>query len=102
MNNDVMKRKIDELGRIVIPKEIRKKFHITKGQKLNIFIKNKNVILGIDTSQENGILGTIDELGRIVIFCQIREKANLEVGEELNIYTKRNEIILQKQVRVSA
>ena len=93
-------RTIDELGRIVIPKEIRKKFHIVKGQKLNIFIKNKNVILGIDTSNENGILGTIDELGRIVIFRHIREKANLEVGEKLNIYSKNNEIVLQKQVKV--
>ena len=73
------------MGRIVIPKEIRKHF-----------IKDKNIVLGLDTSQENGILGTVDELGRILIFFQIREKANIEVGEELNIYTRNKEIILQK------
>ncbi len=96
MNNVIVKHKMDKLGRVVIPKEIRKQFNIVEGQKLNIFIRNKNVILGIDTSQENGILGTIDELGRILIFCQIREKANIEVGQALNVYTGDNEIILQK------
>ena len=96
MKNAIIKHKIDKLGRIVIPKEIRKQFNIVTGQKLNIFIKNKNIVLGIDTSQENGILGTVDELGRILIFFQIREKANIEMGEELNIYTRNKEIILQK------
>lgn len=49
MNNTIIKRKkIDELGRIVIPKEIRNQFNIEKGQKLNIFVRNSNVILGTD------------------------------------------------------
>ena len=39
-------RRIDELGRIVIPKEIRKTLRIKEGENLEIFIDDKeNVVL---------------------------------------------------------
>ena len=38
-------RKIDELGRIVIPKEIRRNLGIRDGENLEIFIDNENIIL---------------------------------------------------------
>lgn len=101
MENLIITRKLDELGRIVVPIEIRKKLGICEGQKLNIFIRNKNIIIGLDTKQENGVLATIDELGRILIFYQIRQKANVKAGQELNIYTENDEIILQKKVSSS-
>lgn len=37
-------RRIDELGRIVIPKEIRKNLHIKKGELLEIFLGDKETI----------------------------------------------------------
>ena len=38
-------RRIDELGRIVIPKEIRKTLKIKNGESLEIFLENGNIIL---------------------------------------------------------
>ena len=39
-------RRIDELGRIVIPKEIRKNLRIKEGENLEIFIDEKdNIVL---------------------------------------------------------
>ena len=38
-------RKIDELGRIVIPKEIRKNLGIRDGESLEIFTENDSIIL---------------------------------------------------------
>ena len=38
-------RRIDELGRIVIPKEIRKNLNIREGENLEIIIDNNNIIL---------------------------------------------------------
>ena len=39
-------RRIDDLGRIVIPKEIRKNLRIKNGEKLEIFVnENENIIL---------------------------------------------------------
>lgn len=36
-------RRIDELGRIVIPKDVRKKLHIKDGEPLEIFIENDEI-----------------------------------------------------------
>ena len=38
-------RRIDELGRIVIPKEIRKNLRIKNGDSLEIFLESDNIIL---------------------------------------------------------
>ena len=38
-------RRIDELGRIVIPKEIRKKLKIREGDNIDIFVSDDTVIL---------------------------------------------------------
>ena len=38
-------RKVDELGRVVIPKEIRDMFNIIKKDLMEIFIDGDNIIL---------------------------------------------------------
>ena len=38
-------RKVDELGRIVIPKELRRTLNIEEGDQLEIFVDGKEVIL---------------------------------------------------------
>ena len=38
-------KKIDELGRIVIPKELRRAFAIEEGDSLEIFVDGERVIL---------------------------------------------------------
>ena len=38
-------RRIDELGRIVIPKEIRKSLRINEGENLEIYINNDSIVL---------------------------------------------------------
>lgn len=38
-------RRIDDLGRIVIPKEIRRKFKINEGAPLEIYITEEGILL---------------------------------------------------------
>ncbi|MBF4502043.1 AbrB/MazE/SpoVT family DNA-binding domain-containing protein [Savagea sp. SN6] len=38
-------RKVDHLGRIVIPKELRTSLHLTKGVPMEIFVEEDKVIL---------------------------------------------------------
>lgn len=38
-------RRIDDLGRIVIPKEIRRNFKINEGDSLEIFVDNSSIVL---------------------------------------------------------
>ena len=44
-NNTGMSRKVDELGRIVIPKEIRNKFDIKTNDRLDIYVENDTISL---------------------------------------------------------
>ena len=44
-NNTGMNRKVDELGRIVIPKEIRNKFDIKTNDRLDIYVENGAISL---------------------------------------------------------
>lgn len=48
-------RRIDELGRIVIPKEIRKSLRIKNGDNLEILIDGENIILKKYSQIENAI-----------------------------------------------
>ncbi|GGI18007.1 AbrB/MazE/SpoVT family DNA-binding domain-containing protein [Gottfriedia solisilvae] len=45
MNKSNYLRKVDELGRIVIPKEIRKRFNILERDQLEIKVSNKKIII---------------------------------------------------------
>lgn len=46
-----MSRKVDELGRIVIPKEIRNKFDIKTNDRLDIYIENDVISLIKDSKK---------------------------------------------------
>lgn len=45
MKSTGMVRKIDELGRIVVPKEIRRTLDIDNGDPLEIFVEGDHIIL---------------------------------------------------------
>lgn len=45
MKSTGMIRRLDELGRVVIPKEIRKQLDIDEKDSLEIFVDKKNIIL---------------------------------------------------------
>lgn len=67
-------RRIDELGRVVIPKEIRKNMHIKTGEMLEIFLNNQDEIVlkkYIRTKEEfNFIYKFLKSIGK-KINCQI-------------------------------
>ena len=45
MKKITLTRRIDELGRIVIPKEIRNSLHIDKGELLEIYLEEGKIVL---------------------------------------------------------
>ncbi|CAM4390548.1 AbrB family transcriptional regulator [Bacillus manliponensis] len=45
MKNTGIVRKIDELGRVVIPKELRNTLGLPEGTPLEIYVDGKNVVL---------------------------------------------------------
>lgn len=69
-------RRIDDLGRIVIPKEIRKSLRIHDGENLEIFIENENRI----------VLQKFSLMGRITDFAQ-------SFADSIHAFIKKNVII---------
>lgn len=68
-------RRIDELGRLVIPKEIRKNFKIKEGDSIEFFVENNKIILekyslmnGLEESIQNYCMALKDITGNTVLF----------------------------------
>lgn len=78
--NTGMVRKIDELGRLVIPKEIRNSLHIKNGEDVSIFIKEDMIVLKKSEkmlSINDAIQKLIDSLKKItndIIIVSDRDK----------------------------
>ena len=61
MKSTGMIRRVDELGRVVIPKEIRKKLDISEKDPIEIYVEGRSIILR--KNEENCIFcGTIKDL----------------------------------------
>jgi AbrB family looped-hinge helix DNA binding protein len=61
-------KRVDDLGRIEIPKEIRRKLQITVGDPLEIFISEEGKIVLIPYQEPNKILNDfIDEFKELSI-----------------------------------
>jgi len=65
MNNTGIIRRIDDLGRVVIPKEIRRTFNIKEGDPLELHISNDMICFKkyiAETDYINAINGIIETL----------------------------------------
>lgn len=95
-----MLRKIDELGRVVLPIEIRNQFGYVEKDPIEIFMKNDKIILKkpiLNSKEESvGIIRKLDELGRITIPKEIRNRLDLREKDEVEILIDKDSIILMK------
>lgn len=64
-------RRIDDLGRIVIPKEIRKNLKIRDGESLEIFVDQEEILLKKFSSSAD--LGTISQALLDTVYTAIRK-----------------------------
>ena len=64
-----MTRKVDELGRMVLPSELRKRFRIHEGDHLAIHVEEERIVL---TKVETGCVfcdstdGLVDHKGKLI------------------------------------
>lgn len=96
---ELIARKVDKLGRIVLPKELRDSMKITHDTPLEIYIKDNITIRKYekkDGTSNAALLRNIDRLGRIVIPKEIRDDQDIKCGDRLKIYLDRNLIIIKK------
>ena len=106
-------RRIDDLGRIVIPKEIRRNLRIRDGESLEIFVDKEDIVL-----KKYSIMRNVDEYasnlalslyslvkksvvitdGDSVIACSsnIKELLNKSISDKMSSCIKRRESILER------
>lgn len=89
-------RRIDELGRIVIPKEIRKNMHIKKGELLEIYMEDINTI---SLKKHNTINEKQDFINKFVKVLASKIKTNVFVTnlEEI-VFSNLDNVIGKKLI----
>lgn len=78
-------RKVDELGRFVIPIEIRNELKIKENDIIKLSIADKSFTDGVDA------------IGRIVIPKEIRDELEIKVADKLKIYIENGNIVLENK-----
>ena len=106
-------RRIDDLGRIVIPKEIRRNLKIRDGESLEIFVNGTDIVLkkfSIMRNVDDYAFNLVDSLysvlkksvvitdGDSVIACSsdVRDVLNKSISDSLSNFIKKREKILEK------
>lgn len=106
-------RRIDDLGRIVIPKEIRRNLRIRDGESLEIFVDNNDIVLkkfsimrNVDVYASNLVESLYSLLkkcivitdGDSVIACSnnVKELLNKPISDKMSLCIKRRESIIEK------
>ena len=107
-------RRIDELGRIVIPKEIRRSLRIKEGESLEILVENESIILKKYSLMKNlndfaqNITDSIKSfIKNTVLICDTdsiiavsgdlkKQLLNKKIGSDLEIKLNRREEMLEK------
>lgn len=97
-------RRVDEVGRVVIPIEIRNGFNIKEKDPMEIYVDNNFIILKRcdldcfeDTILNSGrLIRRVDELGRVVIPIEIRNRFDIKEKDSMEIYTRDGSIALKK------
>lgn len=82
MKSTGMVRRIDDLGRVVIPKEVRRRLGIDEGDPIEIFVEGENVIFK-KYNVSNGIKCAIDS-------------AKCVVSNDFDISTEKSAAIIAK------
>ena len=72
-------RRIDELGRIVIPKELRRTLHITAGDPIEIFTAEDGVIALRKYEPSNSVLSYLERLEALINNEEFRHKDKMLV-----------------------
>ena len=93
-------RKIDELGRIVIPIELRRNLDMNPTDTIEIYKESDSIIIEkhIKSNETTSTVRAIDELGRFVIPIELRKNLDIEEKDPLQIFVDNNKIIFKKHL----
>lgn len=88
-------RRINDLGRIVIPREIRNVLRIRENDSLEMFVRDNAVVL-VKYSARKPVLETLDVLQELV-----QKDLNLKCGWELLARIREMSVMLNQEMESS-
>lgn len=88
-------RRVDELGRVVIAKEVRDSMGISAGTKLEMSVAQDGVILR-KHEVGAGMARHIDQLGRLVIAKEIRKRLDWGTGTPLELFVDGDTLLFKE------
>lgn len=94
-NNAVLKS-VDDLCRVVIPKEFRDRL-LKNSRIVYMQIVKNYIILKIEDNDNTGTYKKLDKLGRFTLYKEVRNLLDIHVGDEVFVWTYKNYIILKKK-----
>lgn len=86
-------RRVDDLGRIVIPKEIRRTLGVTDGTPMELFTEGKKLIVQ-KYIPEMGFKQSVDDLRKV--FYETEEFSNSETANKIEEHIKALTEILKE------
>ncbi|MBR2476622.1 MAG: AbrB/MazE/SpoVT family DNA-binding domain-containing protein [Clostridia bacterium] len=93
-------RRIDDLGRLVFPIEIRRTLGIEEGDKMEIYVTDNKIVckkyvpaMGQATTS---IVRPLDALGRTVIPMELRKMLSLPLKAAMQIFVEGDAIVLKE------
>lgn len=91
-------RRLDEIGRITLPMELRKTMNIESRDPLEIHVEKDMIVITKydEILGESGIVRKIDDLGRIVLPKEFKYTLKLKLNNNLEIFTDEKRIILKQ------
>ena len=95
-------RRIDKLGRIMVPKAIRSEYAISEHTPVEIFTRGEFIVIKKYTVSDGDIQSRYhtDNVGRIVLPKAIRKQFGLaECDDYVEIFTEEHSILLKKYER---
>lgn len=88
-------RRIDELGRMVIPVDYRVG-DLSGEITLYLHVVGEYVILSKENENQSGVAREIDGIGRVTIKLETREKVNWEEKDHIAVWCYNGYIIMKK------
>ena len=93
-------RRIDDLGRLVFPIEIRRILDITEGDKIEIYVSDNRIVCKKHLQElgnaSTSVLRPLDSLGRTVIPMEVRKMLSLPHKAQMQIFVEGDAIVLKE------
>jgi len=91
-------RRLDDLGRILIPKEYRRELGLERDDKVELYALKDGVLIRLWDGESVAPVRRVDALGRLIVPVKMRRALDIRFHDELEIFLLRDGIFIRKKL----